>query len=59
MKLYDRVVTVKDSLGWGGVKIPKGSHGAIVEVYEDPEGFTVDLDMNELLDCKPDVLVLE
>jgi len=51
MKLFDRVVTLKDLDSWEDVRIPRGAHGAIVEIYENPVGCTVELDMAQLVNC--------
>lgn len=59
MKLFDRVVTLKNLESWDGVSVPAGANGAIVEIYEDPVGCTVELDIDELVDCKFDELAKE
>jgi hypothetical protein len=42
--LYDGIVTLIDiSLDLSKKNIPKGMQGTIVECYENPEGYSVDL----------------
>ncbi|BBH41442.1 MULTISPECIES: hypothetical protein [Microcystis] len=43
-KLYDGIVTLVDiSADFGERLIPKGTEGSIIECYENPEGYAVDL----------------
>ncbi len=42
--LYDAIITLFDvSTDFGKRVIPKGTQGTIVECYENPEGYAVDL----------------
>ena len=42
--LYDAIITLSDvSTDFGKRIIPKGTQGTIVECYENPEGYAVDL----------------
>jgi hypothetical protein len=43
-KLYDGIITLVDiKANFGKHLIPKGTQGSIVECYENPEGYAVDL----------------
>ncbi len=42
--IYDAIITLFDvSTDFGKRVIPKGTQGTIVECYENPEGYAVDL----------------
>ncbi|MGK7930282.1 MAG: hypothetical protein AB4041_02455 [Microcystaceae cyanobacterium] len=43
-KLYDEIITLVDiKANFDKLLIPKGTRGSIVECYENPEGYAVDL----------------
>ncbi len=43
-KPYDGIITLVDiKTNYAGIVIPKGTNGSIVECYENPEGYAVDL----------------